>query len=151
MREVAFEFCSHLLDQEVAEGYATQSALAVRYRIKHRGFCGARIDRHPSIGEQWCDGIRNIVGQCDFNENQRIIGKRRMEEREALAIWRIETPSQVAPAGNFVDGFVADDFFEYNRRRMPVDRAQLQESAIEPGMEQVLEVGIDFTEFRVIT
>ena len=40
-------------------------------------------------------------------------------------------------------GFVTDNFFEHDRWRVPVDRAQLQETAIEPGMEQVLKVGID--------
>ena len=126
------------------------SVTKVRNRIKHCGACGARIDRHPSVGEQRCDGIRNVVGQCDLDENQRVICKRRMKERETFAVRWIQAPPQIAPAGNLVHGFVVDDFFEHYRRCVPVDGAQLQEAAVEPGIEQVLEVGVDFAEFRVL-
>ena len=47
-------------------------------------------------------------------------------------------------------GFVADDFFEHDGRRVPVDRAQLQEAAVEPRIKQVFEIGINLAELRVL-
>ena len=49
---------------------------------------------------------------------------------------------------DFVDGFIGDDFLENVCWCGPVQRFHDQKTTIEPGIEQVMEVGIDALELR---
>ena len=69
-----------------------------------------------------------------------------MEEREAAPVRRIDAAAQIVPVADFVHRLIADDLFQDRRRRRPVDAAQHQEAAIEPGREQVDEVVVDACE-----
>ena len=73
-----------------------------------------------------------------------------MEEGEAAAIGRLDTAAQVVPALDLVDRLVADDPLQDVGRRRPIDRADNQEAAIEPGAEQVREVVVDLAQFRLL-
>ena len=66
-----------------------------------------------------------------------------MEEGEAAPVLRFDAPAQVVPPGDLVDSLVADDLLEDMGGRRPVDRAQHQEAAVEPGREQVLEIAVE--------
>ena len=62
------------------------------------------------------------------------------EQEKAIGL---DAATQVVPVADRVHGFVADDLLQHDRRRRPVDPPQHQEAAIEPGREQVREVGVD--------
>src|SRR5260370_18615934 len=94
------QLLDHLLDQEIAERYAAQAVLAVGYRIENRGIsarslrpCGLFI-RLPC--EQRRHGCGQPLHQRDFDEDQRLAGKRGMEECEA-APGRATAPPPLVP------------------------------------------------------
>ena len=60
-----------------------------------------------------------------------------MEEGEAAPVGGIEAAAQVVPALDLVHRLVGDDLLQDRRRRLPVDAAQHQEAAVEPGLQQV--------------
>ena len=72
-----------------------------------------------------------------------------MEERIAAAIG-FQTPPQIPPSLNLVDGFVLDQALQDDRRRLPVDPLQREKAAVEPRSEQVREVGVDLGAVRVV-
>ena len=88
--------------------------------------------------------------QRDFDEDQRLVDQPRVEEGVAAPVRRIDAPPQFVPVADLVHRLVADDFFEQRRRRRPVDPAQHQKAAIEPGSEQMHEIAIDNGERRVL-
>ena len=55
----------------------------------------------------------------------------------------IEPAAQVVPALDLVHRLVGDDLVEDGRRRLPVDAAQHQEAAVEPGRQQMHQIAID--------
>jgi hypothetical protein len=69
-----------------------------------------------------------------------------MKERIAAPVGRIDAGTQVVPVANGVHRLIADDLLQEARRRRPVDAAEHQEAAIEPGREQVEEVIVDHGE-----
>ncbi len=71
-----------------------------------------------------------------------------MEEGKATAIGRIEPAAQIIPTLDLVHGLVGDDLFQDRGRRLPVDPAHDQKTAVEPGIEQVLEVAVDLRQRR---
>ena len=60
-----------------------------------------------------------------------------------MAVVGLQAAAQFAPALDFMHGLVGDDFFEDVRGRGPVYRFHQQEAAVEPRVEQVMEIGID--------
>src|SRR5882672_6193505 len=92
LRKLRLQLLDHLLDQEIAERYAAQAVLAVGDRIENRGV-GARSLRPRGLFIRLaCEQRRHRCGQPlyqrDFDEDQRLAGKRRMEECEAAAVGR---------------------------------------------------------------
>ena len=73
-----------------------------------------------------------------------------MEERITAAI-RFQATPQVVPPLNLVNGFVLNQAFEDDRRCLPVYPRQCQEPAIEPRLEQVLEIGVQRNTIRMGT
>ena len=73
-----------------------------------------------------------------------------MEEAVAATILRLEAVAQVVPVLNCVHRLIADDLLQDVGRRGPVDRPQHQKPPIEPGREQMAEVGIDAFQLRVL-
>ena len=69
-----------------------------------------------------------------------------MEEGEAAAVVGIEPPAQVVPALDLVHRLVGDDLVEDGGGRVPVDAAQHQEAAVEPGGQQVAQVAVEGAE-----
>ena len=67
-----------------------------------------------------------------------------MEERIAAAI-RLQATPQIAPALNLMNGFVLNETLEDDGRRLPVDALEGQKATIEPRLEQVRQVGVDFS------
>ena len=71
-----------------------------------------------------------------------------MEEPETAPVVLQPAP-QIRPVANVVHGLVFDEVFEHRGRRMPVDPPELEESAIQPGSQQMLEVRGNHRPFRV--
>ena len=94
-------------------------------------------------GEDRRDRRRNVARQRHFDEDQRLVDQRRMEEGVAAPVGRIDAAAQVLPVADRVHRLVADDLFQHDRRRRPVDVAQHQEAAVEPGREQMHEILVD--------
>src|SRR5882757_8023553 len=116
LRKLRLQLFDHLLDQEIAERYAAEAVLAVGDRIKNRGVgarslcpCGLFIRLEC---EQRRHGCGQAVHQRDFDEDQRLAGKCRMEECETAAVGR-ETPPQIIPALDLMHRLIGDQFFQH--------------------------------------
>ena len=72
-----------------------------------------------------------------------------MEERVTATIGFKAAP-QVAPALDLVHRLILNQPLEHQRRRPPVDASQHEEPTVEPGSEEVHEVGIDASPFWVV-
>ena len=96
------------------------------------------------------DRFRHLAHQRDLHEDERLVDERGMEEGKAAPVRGIEAAAQVVPALDLVHGLVADDLLQDGRRRVPIDAAQDQEAAVEPGVEQAAQVGIDGGERRIL-
>ena len=96
-----------------------------------------------AAGKDRRDSAGDIALDRHFDEDQRFVDECRMKERKAATVWRIDAAAQIVPAADFVDRLVADDFFQHDRRRRPVDTAQHEKATIEPGRKQMHEIGID--------
>ena len=94
-----------------------------------------RVEQRPHVAE-------DAGGQRRLDEDQRLVGKRRMEKRIAPPIF-LEPAPQVVPSLNLMDGFVLDQPFENQRGCSPVDTLEHEEAAVEPGAEQMNQVGVD--------
>src|SRR5918996_5973522 len=92
--------------------------------------------------EQWLDGGADPFRERDFDEDERLMRQRGMEKREAAPVGG-EPAAQIVPSGDFVNRFVLDQFLENDRRRIPVDALKCEKAPIEPGPEEMLEVGLD--------
>ena len=55
-----------------------------------------------------------------------------MEERKAAPVRRVDAAAQVVPVLDLMHRLIADDLFQNQRGRPPIDAAQHQEAAIEP-------------------
>jgi hypothetical protein len=144
------QFFDHPLDQEIAQIHTAQPRLAIRDRIEHRHLHALRVRacRFAPI-EQRRNRARHHRQQRDLDENQRLLRQYRVEKRKQPAVG-LQAPAQVAPAVDFMDRLVVDDLLEQVGGRAPVDALQLQESRIEPGREQMAEIGIDRRELRML-
>jgi hypothetical protein len=76
----------------------------------------------------------DTLGQRHLDENDRLLRQRGMKKSETTAVG-FETPAQIRPAGDFMDGFVVNQLFEDDRRCTPVDPLELEKAGIEPGAE----------------
>ena len=147
LRHLAADFLDHLFDQEIAERHAGKPALAIRDGIEHRGTRLVRLDEVlPAAGEDRRDGAGYLALEGDLDEDQRLVHQRRMEEGVAAPVGRMNAAAQIVPTADLVHGFVADELFEHDRGRRPVDTAKHQEAAVEPRREQMDEVGVDLPE-----
>ena len=138
--QVAGQLLHHLLDQEVAEGDAAQALLAVADRVEdgRRRLLGGQ--HLPVLGQELLDRARDLAGERHLDEDQGLVDQRGMEEAEAAPVGGLHPAAQVVPALDLVHGLVADDPLQDVGRRRPVDPAQDQEAAVEPGIEEVDEV-----------
>ena len=130
--QLSADFLHHLLDEKIAEADARQALLAIRDRIECRDPRLVLSDMGALLGEQRRDRVGRGQGQRHLDEDQRLVDHRRMEERVAAPVHRIDAPAQVLPVADLVDGLVADDLGEDRSRRRPVDPAQDEKAAIEP-------------------
>src|SRR6478609_909259 len=89
---------------------------------------------------------RGAERQRNLDEDQGLVDEPRMEERIAASVGGIDAPPEVVPVANLVHRLIADDLFQKGRRRGPVDAAQDQKPAIEPGTEEMEEIAIDNAE-----
>ncbi len=71
-----------------------------------------------------------------------------MEISETAPVRRIEAAAQIVPTLDLVHGLISDDLFEDRRRRLPVDPPENEEAAVEPDLQQILQIGIDGREAR---
>ena len=67
-----------------------------------------------------CTLRAHAARQRHLDEDQRLVGQLRMEEREAAPVGFQPAP-QVAPALDRVHRLVLDQLLEHDRRRVPVD------------------------------
>ncbi len=116
--------------------------LAVADRVERGDLELARVGRRRRLGDERRDGVGHLGQQRHLDEDQRLVGKLRVEEGEAAAVG-LQPASQVVPAVDGVHRLVADDLFEQVRRRVPVDLLHAQEAGVEPRREQVQEVVLD--------
>src|SRR5262249_38884120 len=142
--QFAADLLHDLLDQKAAERHAGKSALAIRNRIEHRDTRLVELDElPPTTGKDRRDGTWKVALNGNFDENQGIVDQRRVEERKAATVRRIDAASQIVPTPDLVHGLVADDLFQHDCGSRPVDTTQDQEAAIKPRREQVDEICVD--------
>jgi hypothetical protein len=91
----------------------------------------------------------HAAGEGHLDEDHRLVGQRRMEKRIAAAVG-LEPAAQVVPALNLVHGLVLDQLFQHQGGSAPVDALQDEEAAVEPGTEQVGEIGLDARPMRML-
>ena len=132
-RQFAPQVLDHLLDEEIAETDAGEAGLRVGDRIEHRRRRRLGGERHAVGGQQRLDRFGNRPGQRDFDEDQRLVDQRRMEEGVEPAVGRREAAAQLLPGRDLVHRLIADDLFQDVGGRRPFDAAQHEEAAIEPG------------------
>lgn len=72
-----------------------------------------------------------------------------MKKSEAAAIG-FETAAQIGPAVDFVDRLVVNKLFEDERGGLPTDAFEAQKAPVEPGFEEVAEVGIECRVMRCV-
>ena len=147
-RTLAREHVHDVLDEEVPERYAPQARLAVADRVEDRGRRAARVTRSGSCVEQRRDRVGHRVHQRHLDEDQRLVGQCRMEERKAPAVG-LEPPAQVVPAANLVHRLVRDDLLQQVGRRAPIHADDLQEARVEPRRQQVAKVPVDGLELAM--
>ncbi len=127
-----------------------QPVLAVADGVEcRRGRC-ARVDRGALLGEDRADGGRDRVGQRDLDEDQRLVAEPGVEEAEQAAVRHVDPAAEIVPAVDGVHRLVADDLLEDRGGGLPVNLAQIEEAAVEPGGEQALEVVVHHPEVRVM-
>ena len=148
-RQFAANLLDDLLDEEIAEGDAGEALLAVRDRIEGGRPRLVPSDMRALLGEQRGDRGRRLDRQRDLDEDQRLVDQRRVEKGVAAAVRRIDAPPEFVPVADFMHRLVADDLLEDRRRRRPVDPAQHEKAAIEPGAEEVLKIAVDDGEAAV--
>jgi len=134
-RHLAADFRYHLFDKETAEAHPGKAALAVRNRIEHRGGSALRIDPLALELQDRGDGAGNLPGQGHLYEDQRLVDQRRVEEGVAAPVRHVDARAQIDPVADLMDRLVTDDLLQDHGRRRPVDPAQHQKSAVEPGRE----------------
>ena len=83
----------------------------------------------------------DAVDQRHLDEDQRLVGQPRMEEAVAAAV-AVQPVLHVGPARDVVHRLVLDQLLDQRGRRVPADAAQVEEGDVEPGGEQVLELGV---------
>ena len=88
--------------------------------------------------------------QRHFDEDQRLVHELGMEEGEAAPVRRLETVAQILPGADLMHRLIADDLLENIGGRRPIDRPQHQKARIEPGGEEMGEVGIDALELPIL-
>ena len=147
--QFALQFLHHLLDQEVAERDAFQALLAIADAVEDGGVRLA-LGGLAAVGEQMLDVVGHALAQRHLDEDQRLIADGRVEEGVAAAVLGIETSAQVAPVLDGMHRLIADDLLQHRRGGVPVDGLQHQKAAIEPGGEQMCEVGVQRFELRVL-
>ncbi len=74
-----------------------------------------------------------------------------MEEGEAAAVGRLQPVAQIVPVADLVHRLIADDLFQDIGRGGPVDLAQHQKAPVEPGQEQMDEIGIQRVQHRILS
>src|SRR5205823_13927573 len=89
------------------------------------------------------DRVGNATGERDLDEDQGLVDQRRMKEGVAAPVGLIDARAQIVPVANSVHCLIFYYFFEEARGGGPVDAAQHQEAAVEPGGEQVEEIVVD--------
>ena len=141
LRNSRRQLLDHALDQEIAEADAGQSALAVADRIEDRGVRLSRIQQRRLLVQQPLHAAGQPFHQRDLDEDQRLAGHARMEERIAAAVG-VQAVLQVAPGADLVHRLVAHQLFQQRRRAVPVDPLQFQEADVEPGREQPAQIGL---------
>ena len=107
-------------------------ALAIRDRVEHRGVRALGRQRVAVHAQDRRDRARDAVGERHLDKDQRLVVQRRMEECVTAPVGRIDAAAQIVPVADLVHRLVADDLFQDDRGRRPVDAAQHQEAAIEP-------------------
>jgi len=134
-----------MLDQEAAKRDPPQASLAVRDRVEDgrvritSGFDfrsqGWRIDYILNGGCQ-------SLGERDFNEDDRLVRQRRMEEAKRSTVRR-QPASQVGPTTDLMDGLVLDQALKDVCWSFLCELFKTKKAAIEPGTEQVFQVFLD--------
>src|SRR5262249_34647656 len=73
-----------------------------------------------------------------------------MKEGVAASIRRIDARAQVVPVADRVYRLIPDDLLQKVRWGRPVDAPEQEETAVEPGREQVEEVVVDHREIVAV-
>src|SRR5206468_11356194 len=98
---------------------------------------GSRIEQRLHLGA-------DAPSERNLDVDDRLLRERVMKEAVTPAV-RLQPAAQIVPSLNLVDGLVLDQLFEDRSRRAPVNLPQLEQPAVESGLEQSGEAGIDRT------
>jgi len=79
-----------VLDQEMPESDAGQSALAIRDRVEHAGRRAFRIKAFALRGEDRRDCVHDLARERNLDEDQGLVEQRGMKERIAASVFRID-------------------------------------------------------------
>ncbi len=141
-RKLGCERFDHMLDERIAKAHAAQPRLRVADRIEDGGRGLFQIGRCRRLVQQRRDAAGYAVHQRHLHKNQRLVGQARVKEAVAAAV-AVEPIFQVCPAADVVHGLVFDELFDQRGRRIPRQAPELQKGHVEPGGEQVLQIGIE--------
>ncbi len=83
-----------------------------------------------------------MVSQSNLHKYQWIVTHSRVKKSKTASIF-LESATQIIPAIDLVHRLVCNQLLEHDGWGLPVDVPQLKKTLIEPGNEQVLQVGVN--------
>ena len=128
--------------------HTLETRLAVRDGVERGHLEGLGVVENVALAlEQGTDRTGHLGREGHLDKNERLLGERRMEVGKQTPI-RLKTAAQVGPAVDLVHGLVGDDLLEQASRRIPAQLFEPQKARIEPGRQEVMQVGIHRLQLR---
>ena len=106
------------------------------------------VPSSPVVGQKRLDGGGQSRRQRNLDEDERLARQGRVEEAEAAPVG-CKAAAQVIPALDLVDGLMGDQLLQHRGRRLPVYAPEFEKAAIEPGPEQMTQVGVERLQARL--
>ena len=88
------------------------------------------------------DTIRDAIGECHPDEDQRVVGHLRMDKGKTTPVRGRQAVFDILPRSNSVNRLMLGEGFQQCRRCVPGDPTQFEETHIKPRRQQVLEFSI---------
>ncbi len=133
---------SHLFDQEVTEGDAPQTFVAVTDGVEGGGVTQSRVLLQSVLLNQGANRITAAGFEGHLDKDDRIIGHGGVKIGEQASVI-LEAAAQITPTADFVHRFVLDQFLQRTRRGIPADATQAEKAQVEPDQQQAFQVIIN--------